>query len=85
MHPLFRQAGIPMHLKIWEITERSSVLWRFRRNLSKRSLLLGLGLALVLFAGPFAVRANEAKRDVPSHVPPKRSSQIHDGFGINSD
>jgi hypothetical protein len=24
-------------------------------------------------------------RRVPDHVPPKRSSQIHDGFGINSD
>jgi len=25
------------------------------------------------------------RRHVPDHVPPKRSSQIHDGFGINSD
>ena len=25
------------------------------------------------------------QRRVPDHVPPKRSSQIHDGFGINSD
>jgi hypothetical protein len=85
MHPLFRQAGIPMHLRIWEIAQRSSVLFWSRRNLSKRSLLLGLGLAFVAFASTFSVCANEAKRDVPSHVPPKRSSQIHDGFGINSD
>lgn len=29
--------------------------------------------------------AAQASRSVPDHVPPKRSSQIHDGFGINSD
>jgi len=27
----------------------------------------------------------QAARPLPDHVPPKRSSQIHDGFGINSD
>jgi len=27
----------------------------------------------------------QSSRPVPDHVPPKRSSQIHDGFGINSD
>ena len=27
----------------------------------------------------------QASRPLPDHVPPKRSSQIHDGFGINSD
>ena len=27
----------------------------------------------------------QASRQVPDHVPPKRSSQIHNGFGINSD
>jgi len=27
----------------------------------------------------------QTSRTVPDHVPPKRSSQIHDGFGINSD
>jgi len=27
----------------------------------------------------------QSKRLVPDHVPPKRSSQIQDGFGINSD
>lgn len=30
-------------------------------------------------------RALAQKRHVPDRVPPKRSSQIHDGFGINSD
>jgi hypothetical protein len=48
-------------------------------------LLLGLGLALAIFASPFALCAKQGRRDVPSHVPPKRSSQIYDGFGINSD
>ncbi|MCU1270095.1 MAG: hypothetical protein JWN74_1389 [Acidobacteriaceae bacterium] len=27
----------------------------------------------------------QTSRSLPDHVPPKRSSQIHDGFGINSD
>ena len=27
----------------------------------------------------------QSTRPLPDHVPPKRSSQIHDGFGINSD
>ena len=27
----------------------------------------------------------QTSRAVPTHVPPKRSSQIRDGFGINSD
>src|SRR5438874_8717845 len=31
------------------------------------------------------LRAEDVKRTLPDHVPPKRSSQIHDGFGINSD
>jgi hypothetical protein len=29
--------------------------------------------------------AAQGQRRAPDHVPPKRSSQIHDGFGINSD
>src|SRR5437588_499657 len=32
-----------------------------------------------------AVSGNEEIKALPSHVPPKRSSQIRDGFGINSD
>jgi len=31
------------------------------------------------------VRSFAQRRHVPDHVPPKSSSQIHDGFGINSD
>src|SRR3954454_7217741 len=27
----------------------------------------------------------QSSRPLPDHVPPKRSSQIHDGFGINTD
>jgi len=38
---------------------------------------IGLTLPGVLFA--------QGRRRAPDHVPPKRSSQIHDGFGINSD
>jgi len=34
---------------------------------------------------PSSLRAEEARKPLPDHVPPKRSSQIHDGFGINSD
>jgi hypothetical protein len=30
-------------------------------------------------------RSFAQQRHVPDHVPPKRASQIHDGFGINSD
>jgi len=37
-----------------------------------------------LFLTPVSSRA-QTSRPVPDHVPPKRSSQIHDGFGINSD
>lgn len=31
------------------------------------------------------ISANSEKHTLPSRIPPKRSSQIHDGFGINSD
>jgi hypothetical protein len=39
---------------------------------------------MALSAAVFA-SANEKSAKLPAHVPPKRSSQIHDGFGINSD
>jgi hypothetical protein len=38
--------------------------------------------ALLFLAQP---QTAKAQRHVPDHVPPKRSSQIQDGFGINSD
>ncbi len=43
-------------------------------------------LALLAFLLVTALSADaQASRPVPDRVPPKRSSQIHDGFGINSD
>ena len=42
------------------------------------------GLLAVLVLMPVAAPA-QSSRPLPDHVPPKRSSQIHDGFGINSD
>jgi hypothetical protein len=41
-------------------------------------------LSAFLLLGALSAGA-QASRPVPDHVPPKRSSQIHDGFGINSD
>lgn len=32
-----------------------------------------------------SIAAAQSERQVPNHVPPKRSSQIQDGFGLNSD
>lgn len=49
----------------------------------RTSFLLCLGLAIL--AAPATISANAEKHALPSHVPPKRSSQIKDGFGINSD
>jgi hypothetical protein len=45
-------------------------------------VVIGLAGALLLLAQP---QAAKAQRHVPDHVPPKQSSQIQDGFGINSD
>jgi len=48
-----------------------------------RSLLI---LAFVLLTYPCErLRAQEPRHQLPDHIPPKRSSQIADGFGINSD
>jgi hypothetical protein len=46
-----------------------------------RFVLIWFAVALLLIAVSLA----QAQRHVPDHVPPKRSSQIQDGFGINSD
>jgi hypothetical protein len=51
---------------------------QFRRILF---LLAATAISLTLPGVLFA----QGRRRVPDHVPPKRSSQIHDGFGINSD
>jgi hypothetical protein len=43
-----------------------------------------LALLTFLLLLPASVMA-QSSRSLPDHVPPKRSSQIHDGFGINTD
>src|SRR5580765_6360429 len=48
-------------------------------------LSLSLPLILISFLPLFVIVTTAQERRVPDHVPPKRSSQIHDGFGINSD
>jgi hypothetical protein len=40
---------------------------------------------LLAVAGASSIAWTQAVRKVPDHVPPKRTSQIQDGFGINSD
>jgi len=60
------------------------VLRRASTYLSGLPRVLCLCLVPVILAIPCAVSANDEKHTLPSHVPPKRSSQIHDGFGINS-
>src|SRR5271154_4961227 len=51
---------------------------------SPRRQFLVLSLVVLLFALTPRSHGQE-QRHVPDHVPPKRSSQIQDGFGINSD
>ncbi|HYA48035.1 MAG TPA: hypothetical protein VEE87_00540 [archaeon] len=43
-----------------------------------------LGLLVILFFMP-GRSLGQGQKLVPDHIPPKRSSQIQDGFGINSD
>ena len=49
-----------------------------------RQFLLSLSIIVFSYAVSPACMAQE-QRHVPDHVPPKRSSQIQEGFGINSD
>lgn len=42
-------------------------------------------LALMATSPAWAQQTPTSKRDYPDHIPPKRSSQIKNGFGINSD
>ncbi len=51
----------------------------------KSKILLVLAFLAFTVTVPRWLAARSAKRSVPDHVPPKRSSQIQDGFGINSD
>src|SRR6478752_5731813 len=57
------------------------------RWIKSRRIRLSLSLPLILisFLPLFVIVTTAQERRVPDHVPPKRSSQIHDGFGINSD
>ena len=43
-----------------------------------------IAVALAILVSPSMSSAQSARR-LPDHVPPKRSSQIQDGFGINTD
>jgi hypothetical protein len=53
------------------------------RSLRRQFFLL---LSIMVFSFPIPPQSlGQAERHVPDHVPPKRSSQIQDGFGINSD
>jgi hypothetical protein len=52
---------------------------RFRR------IFLSWAATAVCLALPGFISAGEGQRRVPDHIPAKRSSQIRDGFGINSD
>ena len=54
-------------------------------SLSYRRLLLGLAVAAFCLALSGARAVAQGQRRLPDRVPPKRSSQIHDGFGINAD
>jgi hypothetical protein len=50
-----------------------------------RATKLPFVFLLILFASILVSPTSAQERHVPDHVPPKRSSQILDGFGINSD
>ncbi len=52
----------------------------------RRQSLFVVALLLGLLPCGFSPRCfSQERRRLPDHVPPKRSSQIQDGFGINSD
>src|SRR6202047_4557756 len=53
-----------------------------RMSMRSRSFITGIGYVFVSTA---ILLAQTPEPSFPKRVPPKRSSQIHDGFGINSD
>jgi hypothetical protein len=55
------------------------------RHQRLRASLLTAILIICLVSFLLPVRSSAQERRLPDHIPPKRSSQIHDGFGINSD
>src|SRR5438270_2086918 len=63
---------------VWEESMGASI----RRCSGCQTTFLSFIFILILLP---AGAAAQAARPLPDHVPPKRSSQIHDGFGINSD
>ena len=54
------------------------------RSPRRQSLLITI-LPMLFLCGFTAHGFSQERRQVPDRVPPKRSSQIQDGFGINSD
>ena len=58
---------------------------RTQTSRSLRRQLLFVSCLIVLSLVGTARCLSQEQRHVPDHVPPKRSSQIQDGFGINSD
>src|SRR5256885_9218623 len=54
---------------------------RFAQSRRDRIILIASLIVLLLPVSSLA----QNSRSLPDHVPPKRSSQIHDGFGINTD
>ncbi len=56
------------------------------RNESAAGIVFALATFLLLTFGPATSGAQTgSRRPLPSHIPPRRTSQIQDGFGINSD
>jgi hypothetical protein len=57
-----------------------------RCSSSRKPVLTHVLIAVVAFLALLESPSfAQTQRHVPDHVPPKRSSQIQDGFGINSD
>ena len=56
-----------------------------RRNIRYQRIFVLIGCLLVTLGTARRLAAQETDRHLPTHIPPKRSSQIHNGFGINSD
>ncbi len=52
--------------------------------LQKHHVMSLLVLAFALLPPAEPIVAQETRRQLPDHIPPRRSSQITDGFGINS-
>lgn len=56
----------------------------FKLSIKQVGCCMGALLALEMIL-PLTLLASPQEAHVPSQIPPRRSSQIHDGFGINSD